>query len=177
MTDTVRAPLRWLHRRVTSIPLLTRRSSSRRLRWVCTVVKTTPWSDGFHNVGNIRVVSRSWHRRNHQGCWSSSRRRVKFVQAVRRIQRRNTVGVGEGGHVEDRVHEIVDRKARRHDGLSNMDQLAGGTAEDVHAEEAPRLRVNEQLEQADPVALDFTPCKLAIAGDAAHIWLRLRCQM
>src|SRR5262245_62001776 len=53
---------------------------------------------------------------------------------VHRVQRRNLVGLGQGGVVEDRVDEVVDGATAAHHRLTDVDQLGGAGPEDVYAE-------------------------------------------
>src|SRR5579859_4691508 len=60
------------------------------------------------------------------------RQRIGHTGPVDPIKRRDFVALGEGWIVEDRLHEVVDRHAGRHDRLPDVDQLGSAGADGVN---------------------------------------------
>src|SRR4029453_1956465 len=77
---------------------------------------------------------------------------VRLEEAVVAVEGSDAVGLGHRGIVKRRVDEIHERVIRRrlgHDGLADVDDLAGVGAETVNGEDGERFAVKENLEHAD----------------------------
>src|SRR5262245_14853150 len=83
---------------------------------------------------SIRVTS-SPRQRNAPGFFSSRSTCLiggGWSQLVQAVERRDLVGLGKGGVVEDRVAEVVHLPAQRQHRLPDVHDLGGGFAEDMH---------------------------------------------
>src|SRR6202023_1436576 len=76
---------------------------------------------------------------------------------------RHFVAFRQGGVVEHRVDEVVDRSAERQHRLTDVDQLARPLADDMDAEQLPGLAVKDQLQQPGDVAEDLAAGDLLVA--------------
>src|SRR6516165_9833461 len=70
------------------------------------------------------------------------------VHAAQPIERRHLVALGQRGIVEYRVDEVVHGSVEGHDGLADVDQLAGALADDVHAQHLAGVAMEYELEAA-----------------------------
>src|SRR6185312_8749993 len=99
---------------------------------------------------------------------------LELRHAVEAVERGHFITFREGWIVEDRIDEVVQRSAESHDGLPDVQQLAGALADDVHAEQRVRLAMEDELEAAGGVAADLPARDLAVVGYAdfvRHIFL------
>ncbi len=133
---------------------------------MCSVITTPMAVVILPSVGDVssRDVLRTDYR-----VWDPQRLlHLVAVQAAEAVEGRGFVALGESGVVEDGVDEVVDGAAEDHDGLADVDQLAGAFADDVHAEHLARVAVEDELEAAGGVAANLaaggfaivTPCRL-----------------
>src|SRR6476659_8996659 len=67
------------------------------------------------------------------------------AETVDAVKRCRLVGFGKRGVVEYRVDEVIEFAAKRHDRLSNVQQLAGPFSDDVHAEQVACLAMEDDL--------------------------------
>src|ERR1700730_3206863 len=79
------------------------------------------------------------------------------------VEGRHFVAFRQGGVVEHRVDEVVDRSAERQHRLTDVDQLARPLADDMDAEQLPGLAVKDQLQQPGDVAEDLAAGDLLVA--------------
>ena len=71
------------------------------------------------------------------------------------IQRRDPIGLGHGGEIEDIVDVGVDVEFGGEAELPDVHQLRGAIAGDLHAHHAPAARIGDELEQAALAAVDL----------------------
>src|SRR5262247_1016284 len=77
-------------------------------------------------------------------------------QLIQSIQRRDLVGFGERRIVEHGVSEVLDRRARVHNRLSDMNELRRPLADDVDAEQLQTPRIKQELQPPGLVAENLT---------------------
>src|SRR5215813_14492371 len=86
-------------------------------------------------------------------------------QLIQSIQRRDLVGLGERRVVEHRVPEVLDRRARVHNRLSDVNELRRPLADDVDAEQLQIPRIKQQLQPSGLVAENLPSRQFLISGD------------
>src|SRR6202171_1046270 len=84
-------------------------------------------------------------------------------EPVDAVEGGDLVAFRQGGVVEHRVDEVVDRSAERQHRLTDVDQLARPLADDMDAEQLPGLAVKDQLQQPGDVAEDLPAGDLLVA--------------
>src|SRR5882757_8507409 len=72
--------------------------------------------------------------------------RAGTSEPVDAVIRRRLVTLGERGIVEDRIDEVIERAAEHHNGLADVQELAGAFADDVDAKQMARLAMEDDLE-------------------------------
>src|SRR6202044_3514694 len=98
--------------------------------------------------------------RTRQCQWSCSsalpsvRRPGKPVDAV---ECGSLIALGKGGVIEHRIDEVVQCAAERHDCLPDVQQFASALADDVHAQQMPRLAMKDDLQPSRSIASDLSP--------------------
>src|SRR5262245_19593286 len=91
-------------------------------------------------------------------------------QLIQSIQRRDLVGFGERRIVEHRVPEVLDRRARVHNRLSDMNELGRPLADDVDAEQLQTPRIKQELQPPGLVAENLPSGQFFIPGDPDLVW-------
>src|SRR5262245_45226658 len=95
-----------------------------------------------------------------------------LVQFAQRVVRRVFVDVAQGRIVEDRVDEEVDVAAEAEAGQSDVNQLAGELADDVHAEELAAGDLEDHFDHPLGVADNLATAMVAVfvlADDVRNI--------
>ena len=72
------------------------------------------------------------------------------------------VAFGERGVIEYRIHEVLDRPTEGQHRLTDVYQLTGALADDVHAQQRVRVQVEDQLQQTAGVTADLAARNLPI---------------
>src|SRR6202051_242161 len=96
----------------------------------------------------------------------SVRRPGKPVDAVKCG---SLIALGKGGVIEHRIDEVVQCTAEGHDGLPDVQQLAGALAYDMHSQEMPCLAMKNNLQAAGGIAPDLAAGNLTIISDAHFV--------
>ena len=91
---------------------------------------------------------------------------IALDQPVHAVKGRRLVALRQRGIVENRVDEIIDRAAECHHRLTDVDQLAGAFADDVHAQQLVVLAMKDQLEHTDSIAQDLPARDLLVISFA-----------
>ena len=81
----------------------------------------------------------------------------------RQVEGGRFIAFGERGVIEDRIDEVIDLAAEGQHGLPDVHQFAGAVADDVDAQQLPRLAVEQQLEQAGCIADNLAAGDFAVA--------------
>ena len=92
--------------------------------------------------------------------------RLEPRQLVEPVERRRLVALRQRRVVEDRVRRSSPSCPRTPSPPARCAQLAGALTDDVHAEQSPRLPVEDQLEAARRVAADLPARDLAVVRRA-----------
>src|SRR6185436_15141425 len=87
-------------------------------------------------------------------------------ELVQAGQRGDLVALGERRIVEDVIDEVAHRTSERHHGLADVYELGRAFADDVDAQDLPRLLMEEQLEPARGVANDLAARDLTVVRHA-----------
>ena len=91
------------------------------------------------------------------------------IEASDAVECGGLVALGEGGIVKNCIDEVVNRSAKRHNGLADMNELRSSLADDVNAEDLARVTVEDQLEPASGVPANLSPCSLTIVGHSNFV--------
>src|SRR6185437_8418065 len=94
---------------------------------------------------------------------------LKPRQPVDPVECRRLVALRQRRIIEHRVDEIIHHAAQHHHCLANVHQLRRALANDVHAQNLPRLAMKNQLQPSCRVASNLSPCNLAVICHAYFI--------
>src|SRR5580693_9351694 len=104
-------------------------------------------------------------------CFAALSRARELVQSV---EGGSLVAFSQRWVVEDRLDKIFDRPTQNHHRLPDVEQFTRAFANDVHAEQEPRLAVENQLEAAGCIAANLTPRNLPVVSHShleRHIFI------
>src|SRR5665213_1994286 len=85
-----------------------------------------------------------------------------FSEPVQPVKRGSLIAFRQGGIIENGIDKIVDRRIQRHHRLANVDQLARAFADDVNAQQLPRVAMEDQLQASGGVAAYLAARNLTI---------------
>src|SRR6185369_12849836 len=94
---------------------------------------------------------------------------LELAELVQAVERGRFIALCQSGIVEDCVHKILHGPFERHDSLSDVKQLAGSLAYDMHAEDLFGFAVEDQLQPPGGVAANLTSCNFAIIRDSHFV--------
>ena len=102
-------------------------------------------------------------------CSASSRARVflfELAHAIQPVESRNFITFCESWVVEHRIYEIIQCSTQCHHSLSDVQQLAGALADDVHSKDRVRHPMEDQLQPSRRIAANLSTRNLPVVRHA-----------